>query len=104
MNRPPLLPLEPSRWRVLQRIALSLRIVAYIGVSLGYLGAIIWVLIDVAVKVIGGSMVLPTALFQLLVDWVLLSAVFAIPYLALLGLARLILSRIPIEYRTQIRQ
>jgi hypothetical protein len=90
---------EPRRWLILRRSARALQFVAALVVSLGYVGGFILICVDVVMRVSGGSVSLLGAPLQVLVDMVLLSFLLGIPYFLLLGLARLILSRIPAEYQ-----
>jgi hypothetical protein len=90
---------EPHRWLILRRIARSLQVVTMIGGSLGYVGGFIVICVDVVMQVRGGSVSLLGAPLQVLVDMVFLGFLLGIPYFLLLGLARLILSRIPAEYQ-----
>jgi hypothetical protein len=90
---------EPRHWLILRRTALSLQFVTSLVVSLAYVGGFILICVDVVIRVRGGSVSLLGAPFQVLVDLVLLSFLLGIPYFLLLGLARLILIRIPAMYQ-----
>lgn len=90
---------EPRRWLILRRSAKALQFGAFLVRSLGFVGGFIAICVDVVMRVRGGSVSLLGAPLQVLVDLVLLGCLLAIPYFLLLGLARLLLSRIPAEYQ-----